>query len=190
MQGRRAAKTRRIVAARLSGRALCEFLRRLPVRFLHEFERDDPTRKELQLYDSLPKNEKIIYLSDFGEHIMIVPVVRYAEVEIPIRTRRQVHVLEKKGKEFSLDRNKDEEQSFMVALLQQHPFFEEQLENDLYYFYLHKKRFLAEEWFLETFEKWRQENITVLGFNELKISSLRLVSTPSWRMSIMSIFGM
>lgn len=30
----------------------------------------------------------------------------------------------------------------------------------------------------------------VFGFNELNISSLRLVSTPSWRMSIMSIFGM
>jgi SNF2 family DNA or RNA helicase len=116
--------------------------------------------------------EKIIYLSDFGNYIMLIPVIRYSEVEIPIRTKRQVYGLDEKGKEFLVQRDDKLEIEMMSILLRQHPYFEEQLETELHYFYLHRKHFMAEQWFLEVFEAWTRQGITILGFNELEGNKL------------------
>jgi SNF2 family DNA or RNA helicase len=40
------------------------------------------------------------------------------------------------------------------------------------YFYLHKGKFLDENWFLDAFEEWKKQDILVLGFNELKNNNL------------------
>jgi len=69
-------------------------------------------------------------------------------------------------------RNDVEEAAFKALLIAQHPYFEEQLTDDLHYFYLHKKRFLDEDWFLNVFDEWRREGITILGFNELEGNKL------------------
>ena len=113
------------------------------------------------------KSERIIYLSDFGNQVMIIPVMRYGEAEIPIRTRRQIYGVDEKGNQFLVKRNNEEEIAFTAILIRQHPFFEEQVTNDLQYFYLHKKRFIDEEWFLNAFEEWENQQITILGFNEI-----------------------
>ena len=118
------------------------------------------------------QTERIIYLSDFGAHVMIIPVMRYGEVEISIRTYKQIYSTDKKGKTFMVKRDDEAENDFMALLLKQHPFFEEQLTDDLQYFYLHKKYFLNEEWFLEVFDDWQNHDITVLGFNELENNKL------------------
>lgn len=116
--------------------------------------------------------QRIIYLSDFGNYIMIIPVVRYGEVEIPIRTKRQVYATDEQGNEFLVHRNSTAEADFTALIVNQHPHFDEQLENDLHYWYLHRDRFLNEDWFLHAFEEWDKESITVLGFNELEGNKL------------------
>ena len=116
--------------------------------------------------------ERIIYLSDFGAHVMIIPVMRYGEVEISVRTKKQIYSVDNTGKEFMVWRNDEAEIDFTALLVKQHPYFEEQLDNDLAYFYLHKKRFLDEDWFLRVFDDWQRQNITVLGFNELEGNKL------------------
>jgi SNF2 family DNA or RNA helicase len=116
--------------------------------------------------------EKIIYLSDFGQHVMLIPVMRYGEVEIQIRSRKQIYGADKKGQDFLVKRKDAEEIAFISLLMRQHPHLEEQIENDLTYFYLHKKFFLDETWFLKSFEDWRNNDITVLGFNELEGNQL------------------
>ncbi|HET8828703.1 MAG TPA: DEAD/DEAH box helicase, partial [Pelobium sp.] len=118
--------------------------------------------------------EKIIYLSDFGEHVMIIPVMRYGEAEVQVRSRKQVYGLGARNKEFLVARNDEKEVDFVALLTKQHPYFAEQVENGLHYFYLHKKHFLDEKWFLNTFEDWQNHNITILGFNELDNNSLNL----------------
>jgi hypothetical protein len=134
-------------------------------------------------------SEKIIYLSDFGPHVMIVPVMRYGEIEIPIRTQKQINILDSKGKYFTMERNVLAENEFMILLLKQHVYFEEQLTDDLQYFYLHKSRFMDDEWFLNAFEAWQAAGITILGFNELtgnKLNmhkakiSVRVISGINW----------
>ncbi|MEO6979796.1 MAG: DEAD/DEAH box helicase, partial [Mucilaginibacter sp.] len=118
------------------------------------------------------ETERIIYLSDFGAHVMIIPVMRYGEVEISVRTKKQIYSVDNAGKEFMVWRNDEAEIDFTALLVKQHPYFEEQLENDLAYFYLHKKRFLDENWFLSVFDDWQRQNITILGFNELEGNKL------------------
>ncbi|WP_413667920.1 SNF2-related protein [Mucilaginibacter sp. Mucisp86] len=116
--------------------------------------------------------EKIIYLSDFGAHVMIIPVIRYGEAEIPIRTQKQIYGTDEKGNQFLVKRRDDEEIAFTALLVKQHPYFNEQLDNDLDYFYLHKRHFLDEEWFLNVFDEWLNSNIEILGFNELEGNKL------------------
>ncbi|HVW97006.1 MAG TPA: DEAD/DEAH box helicase [Mucilaginibacter sp.] len=130
------------------------------------------TPKQLKQQGFTSESERIIYLSDFGAHVMIIPVMRYGEIEISVRTKKQIYSVDSSGKEFLVWRNDEAELHFTALLVKQHPYFEEQLENDLAYFYLHKKHFLDEEWFLTVFEEWRAQHITILGFNELESNRL------------------
>lgn len=133
--------------------------------------------------------ERLIYLSDFGQHVMIVPVVRYGEAEVAIRTEKQVQAIDAKGADFMVPRDEAFEEAFIALLIKQHPYLPEQLENELYYFYLHKKYFLDEAWFLPVFEQWLEAGIEVFGFNELtggKINpnpvriDIKVISGTNW----------
>lgn len=130
------------------------------------------TLKQLKQQGFDQAAERIIYLSDFGQFVMLIPVIRYGEAEIPIRSRRQIFSTDVKGAEFKVQRSEAEETAFTSMIIRQHPFFAEQVDNDLHYFYLHKKRFLEEGWFLNTFEEWQHNDITILGFNELEGNKL------------------
>lgn len=116
--------------------------------------------------------EKIIYLSDFGSHVMIIPVMRYGEVEVQLRSKKLIYSIDAKGNEFFVKRNEPGELQFAMEVIRQHPYLEEQQANDLQYYYLHKRHFLDEDWFLNTFEAWRNNGISVLGFNELEGNKL------------------
>ncbi|WP_017258902.1 DEAD/DEAH box helicase [Pedobacter arcticus] len=132
------------------------------------------SQAQLKSNGFLAPTEKIIYLSDFGEHVMVIPVMRYGEAEVQVRSRKQVYGLGKGNKEFLVTRDDEKEVDFIALLTKQHAYFAEQLENGLHYFYLHKKHFLNEEWFLNTFEEWQNRDITILGFNELENNALNL----------------
>ncbi len=125
-----------------------------------------PAQIQIHGFDKPP--ERLIFLSDFGSHVMIVPVMRYGEAEVPIRTKKAIYGIDENGENFLVKRDILAEINFTALLIKQHPFFEEQLDNDLYYFYLHKKRFLEEDWFLNVFEEWQEQGITIHGFNEIE----------------------
>lgn len=130
------------------------------------------TQAQLKQQDFHLENEKIIYLSDFGGHVMIIPVMRYGEIEIQTRTKKNIYSVDKKGNDFIVKRDDAAELNFTLMLIRQHPHLEEQQENGLHYFYLHKTYFLDEEWFLNTFEEWQNNQITILGFNEIEGNKL------------------
>lgn len=125
------------------------------------------SKKQLEQFGFNGVPEKVIYLKDFGQHIMLIPVLRYGEVEIPIRTRRQIYGLTDTKEDFSVKRDEETELGFISMITRQHSYFAEQLDNSLEYFYLHRKHFLDEDWFLTVFESWSASKIEVLGFNEL-----------------------
>lgn len=112
--------------------------------------------------------ERIIYLSDLNQYVIINPVMRYGSVEVPVRSKKAVFLPDLRGRLMAMPRDESAEDSFLGFVLRQHPLFYEQLEDGLTYFYLHRDRFLDEDWFLEAFEQWRKKGISIYGFNQLK----------------------
>lgn len=146
------------------------------------------TKKQLteKFFDE--KVEKIIYLADQKDYISITPVMKYGNVEIPVFSRKQIFDTDQNGNVFKVERDEKEEVKLTATIMQQHPEFAEQID-EYEYFYLHKDKFLDEDWFLETFEKWRNEGIVILGFNDLKknklnsnkaVVSINVVSGINW----------
>lgn len=114
--------------------------------------------------------EKLIYLSESEDFILITPVMRYGNMEIPVLSKKRIQAQDKLGNVFTLQRDEPVELQFIADIMKQHPFFFEQETNDS--FYLHRKRFLELDWFLETFDIWRKKDIQILGFNQLKNNNL------------------
>ena len=127
-----------------------------------------PTQREENGFNE--KVEKIIYLEDFGNYVMITPVMKYGNVEVAVFSKKQIYSIDSHGNPFSVERDDDEEVRFIAALTRQHAEFQEQ--GDREFFHLHKNEFLNEEWFLETFEEWKNQSIAVLGFNKLTKNKL------------------
>ncbi|TXK50523.1 ATP-dependent helicase [Pontibacter qinzhouensis] len=127
-----------------------------------------PTQLEQQGFNQ--ELEKIIYLSDSENFVLLTPVVRYGQVEIPVLSKKQIYATDALGNAFLVERDVEVELKLTAALLLQHPDFKSQLHRD--HFSLHKKEFLEEAWFLEAFEAWRNQNITILGFNQITKNKL------------------
>lgn len=115
--------------------------------------------------------ERIIYLDQQGNFISITPVMKYGSVEVPVYSRKQLFDVDQNGNEFKIERNNEAEDRFTSMVMEQHPDFAEQIEAHEY-FYLHKDKFLDDDWFLGAFEAWRNNNITILGFDEIKSNKL------------------
>lgn len=110
--------------------------------------------------------DRMIYLTESDDWILITPIVTYGEIEVPILSKRTIHTTDSKGKTVVVERNEKKELQFLRQVQRQHQNFEEYPQTD--FFYLHKQTFLDEEWFLEAFEAWRKEGIEILGFRQLK----------------------
>lgn len=124
------------------------------------------SKAQLEEFSIAETNQLILYLSDSLDHVLITPVIKYGPIEVPVLSRLKIYAHDQNGTEFVVERNTALEARFMGILLLQCPAFNDQLHGD--YFYLPKATFLDEGWFLDAFETWRQHDITVLGFNELK----------------------
>jgi SNF2 family DNA or RNA helicase len=105
----------------------------------------------------------------------------------------------KNGDIITVPRNDEAEIRFTALLLKQHPDFIEQLDDPQPHFYLHKERFLQEDWFLNAFEEWQRHDISILGFNELKgnrlnqnkaVVSIKVLSGINWFNTVINVrFG-
>ncbi|SFQ26793.1 DEAD/DEAH box helicase [Hymenobacter arizonensis] len=127
-----------------------------------------PAQRVASGFDQAP--EALLYLTDAGAHVEVLPVLRYGPKEVPVLSRRQLYATDELGRPFLLARDAAAEARLLAALLRHYPDFQEQLNQDS--LYVPKKLFLSEEWFLEAFEDWRSHGITILGFNKLKNNAL------------------
>lgn len=126
---------------------------------------------KVQLEDKNYQTEKVIYLRQQENYIGITPVMKYGDVEVPVYSRKQIFDTDQNGNPFKIERNESAEARFTSLVMQQHPDFEDQMDG-YQYFYLHRDKFMDNNWFLEAFETWRNEGIIILGFNELKNNKL------------------
>ncbi|MES2829322.1 MAG: SNF2-related protein [Bacteroidota bacterium] len=119
------------------------------------------------------ENEKIVYLSESGEFVLITPVMKYGSLEIPVISQKQIRSKDRLGNMFTLYRDEDRELQFITDIARMHPYFQEQMDEfpeqkHADCFYMHRKHFLEHSWFLDAFTAWRSKGIAILGFNELK----------------------
>src|SRR3989338_1511903 len=114
--------------------------------------------------------EKVIFLTDSENFVLITPALKYGDVEIPVLSNRQLVTLDQTGATFSIERNEREEQQFLHEVLRTHPDFPEQEGNE--FFYLNKQEFLHEGWFLDAFEHWNNLGYSILGFSTLRNNNL------------------
>ncbi|QCR22459.1 DEAD/DEAH box helicase [Pontibacter sp. SGAir0037] len=157
-----------------------EFLR-FNVEVLSQMEDDVPiehtylrpaSKSQLQQAGFNEEPERLIYLSDMEDYVMLNPVLRYRDKEVSVLSTKPLFIQDHTGELLGVERNKEAEDALMTLFLVQHPDFMEQLESPLPYFYLHKNCFLDENWFLNAFDAWDRQGIKVLGFNELKGNKL------------------
>lgn len=113
------------------------------------------------------KIEKILYLSDQKNFISITLVVKYGQIEVPVFSRKQVYDLDPNGNLVSIHRDEELENAYISLVARLHAEFPEQIQ-EFDYFYLHKQKFLDDNWFLGFFEELKHHNIKILGFNEIK----------------------
>lgn len=110
--------------------------------------------------------EKIIYLSDEKNYVNITPVVKYGDLEVAVQSRKELIDVDPNGNHFKVERDEETELNFTALISRLHSEFEEQLTDGNYY-YLHKQKFLDDNWFLDFFDILRENNIKILGFNSL-----------------------
>lgn len=120
-------------------------------------------QKEFILENSL---EKIIYISEEEDYILLTPVFKYGEHEIPILSKKQVYLKDSNGDEYLMTREVEEEYKMIGILQRQFYDFSEQEGQE--FFYISKHKFLEDGWFLDAFEQWRDLEYVVLGFNSIK----------------------
>lgn len=126
---------------------------------------------QVQLEEKNYQTERVIYLREQGNYIAITPVMKYGMAEVPVYSKKQLFDTDQNGNPFKVNRNENAEARFTSLVMQQHPEFEEQMDG-YEYFYLHRDKFLDDNWFLTAFETWQNEGIVILGFNELKNNKL------------------
>ena len=135
------------------------------------------TKKQIEEQGFDLENERMVYLSESEDFVLITPVMRYGSLEIPVISQKQIRSRDKLGKAFSLQRDEEKELQFISGIAKTHPFFMEQMrefpdQKHADCFYLHRSRFLEADWFLEAFQAWRSMGIAILGFNALKNNKL------------------
>lgn len=129
--------------------------------------RKPATKKQITFFTEKKEPSKTIYLSESDNYILLTPAIRYGKMEIPILSDMELSGLDEVGEHFTLPRDKDLESRFIGLLIRQHEEFEEQL-GGFDHFYLHKRKFYNEGWFIDAFADWQEAGIKVLGFKELK----------------------
>lgn len=129
----------------------------------------EATMEEEMMFNN--DKEHIIYFSQENSYVNITPVMRYGTVEVSLSSKKKIRSSDENGNVYELERAWDTEDRFRQLVVRQHPEFAAQ-QQETNYFYLHHQHFLADDWFLHACEAWRNEGITLLGFQEMGLTKL------------------
>lgn len=129
-----------------------------------------PVFIDAQLTELMPSAqiEKQIVFTESGEFLIIQPMVKYGETQIPLSTgnAEQMHVFEN-GKTKTIERDKTAEQDFLRFVVEQHPeFSEDTLFED--YFYVSINEAIRNFWFVRFCQQCKEQNIEIFGTKALK----------------------
>jgi len=133
---------------------------------VYDFALTSKSKKSSKKTPLLPEPQRLIYLSESDDYILMTPTVRYGEVEASVFSPKNIYTEDKDGNIYEQPRNLEAEQRFIELIQTQHPNFTEL--PDTPFFYLHYSEFLGNSWFQDAFQKWKESDIEVLGYKNLK----------------------
>lgn len=126
-----------------------------------------PATKKMIKEQSLDKISKpVIYLSDQDNFVLITPVISYGDVEVPVLSSRTAYAMGDDYGLYAIKRDAAIEQQLIRNVQTQHLAFDKVPMTE--FFYLHKKEFLDEGWFINAFDAWQTAGYTIRGFNQIK----------------------
>lgn len=109
---------------------------------------------------------RLVYLSELNNFILITPTVSYGDIEIPVLSKRTLYIKSPDGSMYAAERDQTMEGQFLRTIQAHHKSFESSPQTEFYY--LPRKEFLDQGWFLHALEVWRNEGYIILGFDKLK----------------------
>jgi len=113
--------------------------------------------------DEIP--EKLLYLSQAGNDVQLIPAMRYGPVEVAVMSQKQIYTNDSKGNAITIVRDDNSENDLLATVIKLIPELNEQLATGK--LFINKTAFLDEEWFPNMFETLQNKQIRVLGFSEL-----------------------
>lgn len=114
--------------------------------------------------------QKQLYLSEIHGFILLKPIMDYADKQVEILNKAKVQTL-RNGVVEILQRDEALETDFIDFLQGLHPEFETQNQN---FFYLSPIQFTKDMWFLNAFEKLRENGVKIFGYDNLSIKKYNL----------------
>ena len=113
--------------------------------------------------ESLPKT--VVYISEQNNYFIIKPLFRYGQTEVDISAENHITV-EDQGKLVYMKRNKAHEQVIMDWINELHPHLRKPEYES--HFALHGKYVFSQNWFFQFFDKMKEADIEVFGYENLK----------------------
>lgn len=113
--------------------------------------------------ESTPKT--VVYISEQNNYFMIKPMFRYGQTEVEISAENHTSV-EDQGKLVYMKRNKAHEQVFIDWINELHPHLRKPEYES--HFALHGKYVFSQNWFFQFFDKMKEADVDVFGYENLK----------------------
>jgi non-specific serine/threonine protein kinase len=113
--------------------------------------------------ESTPKT--VVYISEQNNYFMIKPMFRYGQTEVEISAENHISV-EDQGKLVYMKRNKAHEQVFIDWINELHPHLRKPEYES--HFALHGKYVFSQNWFFQFFDKMKEADVDVFGYENLK----------------------
>jgi|GEM_PF-55789 len=128
--------------------------------------KSNPKKSRKKELSSQQELKRLIYLSESQDYILITPTIRYGNVEVGVFSQKNIYTQDESGNIYEQQRDREAEKEFIELIQTQHPNFAE-LPNSTF-FYLHYSEFLNNLWFQDAFQTWKDLDIEVLGYKNLK----------------------
>lgn len=125
--------------------------------------------------------KKQIFLSEVDDFIVFKPIVEYQNKLVSIFSKKELLEEEENNRTTQIVRNTELEEQFENELRKLHINFKDQQTN---FFFLTQEEFIENMWFLNAFETFKEKEIELFGFKNLKLKYNQ--HKPSIRINISS----
>ena len=130
---------------------------------LKNFPVSMPYKLDIQYITDIELPLAKMFLEEEDNHLKITPLFEYGEKQVNAADDAEL-IFEEDGKFYNIKRNRDYERELHNSIIKSH----DGLIEDNGVFWLSGENFLKNNWFLDAFEKFREQGFEILGFNNLK----------------------